>query len=72
MQTIPVLILSGPIGVGKTTVVPEIADLLVANGVRHAVVDLDALTWCFPRPAGDRFHQRLGLRNLVELPCGRR
>src|SRR5262249_33624729 len=64
---VPVLILSGPIGVGKTSVALEIADLLVAEGVPHAVVDLDALTWCFPRPADDRHHQQLGLRNLAAI-----
>ena len=67
MQDVPVLIISGPVGVGKTSVVLEIADLLVPAGVRHAVVDLDALTWCFPRPADDRFHQQLGLRNLAAI-----
>jgi adenylylsulfate kinase-like enzyme len=67
MQAVPVLIISGPVGVGKTSVALEIADLLGPAGVRHAVVDLDALTWCFPRPADDRHHQRLGLRNLAAI-----
>jgi len=33
--------------------------------VRHAVVDLDALAWCFPRPSHDPFYQALALRNLA-------
>ena len=48
VQNVPVLILSGPVGVGKTSVVLEIADLLGAERPRLAVVDFDALTWCFP------------------------
>jgi hypothetical protein len=67
MQNVPVLIVSGPVEVGKTRVALEISDLLVAEGTPHAVVDLDALTWCFPRPPGDRFHQQLGLRNLAAI-----
>ena len=67
MQDVPVLIVSGPVGVGKTSVALEIADLLQGEGPPLAVVDFDGLTWCFPRPAGDRFHQQLGLRNLAAL-----
>jgi hypothetical protein len=72
MQDIPVLILSGPVGVGKTSVALEIVDLLHGEGPPLAVVDFDALTWCFPRPPDDRFHQQLGLRNLAAIWAGYR
>ena len=39
-----VLILTGSMGAGKTTVLGEASDLLTARGVVHAVVDLDALS----------------------------
>jgi len=39
-----VLIISGSLGAGKTTVMSEASDLLCAAGVDHAAIDLDALT----------------------------
>ena len=38
-----VLVISGSMGAGKTTVMAEASDLLVAAGVIHAAIDLDAL-----------------------------
>jgi Ni2+-binding GTPase involved in maturation of urease and hydrogenase len=40
---VPVLVVTGPVGVGKTSVAEEIFDQLAARDVPHAVVDLDAL-----------------------------
>lgn len=37
------LILTGGMGVGKTTVLAECSDLLAIRGITHAAVDLDAL-----------------------------
>lgn len=60
----PVLILTGPVGVGKTTVAAALSDLLNEQGLAHAVIDMDWLHWCHPSPAADPFHLALGLRNL--------
>ena len=38
-----VIVISGSMGSGKTTVLAEASDLLAARGVVHAAVDLDAL-----------------------------
>jgi broad-specificity NMP kinase len=61
----PVLVITGPVGVGKTTVAAAISELLIGAHIAHAVVDLDWLRWCYPPPADDRFHSALGLQNLV-------
>ncbi len=55
-MTVPVLLISGPIGAGKTTVATEAARLVAAAGIGVAEVDLDALTGVLPRPADDRFN----------------
>lgn len=64
-MTVPVLLISGPIGAGKTTVATEAVKLVAEAGIRVAGVDMDALTEVWPRPADDRFNSRLGLRNLA-------
>ena len=58
------LLLTGTVGVGKTTTADQVANLLRAAAVPHAVVDLDELSRCWPAPTGDPFHQQLQLTNL--------
>ena len=45
----------------------ELSRLLHDPPVPHAFVDVDLLAWCFPPPFGDRFNQRLALRNLRDV-----
>jgi GTPase SAR1 family protein len=65
--SVPVLVLSGPVGVGKTTVAHEMFDQLSGRDVAHAVVDLDALGICWPYAEGDPFNERMALRNLAAV-----
>ncbi|MDA8345666.1 MAG: GrpB family protein [Thermaerobacter sp.] len=76
-NTVPVLVLSGPVGVGKSTVADALSDLLAAHGVAHALSDLDALSEVEPRSPGDRFASGFALANLQALfsnarACGAR
>jgi len=64
---VPTLLITGPVGVGKTTVAGEVANLLAEAGVPHAFVDVDALRWCYPAPPGDRFRTGIALRNLAAV-----
>lgn len=48
VQVVPLLLLSGTVGVGKTSVVAEICEILSAREVPHTFVDLDALTCSWP------------------------
>lgn len=64
---LPVLIVTGPVGAGKTTVAAAISAELERREVAHAWVDVDQLAQCFPRPAGDPFHGRLVVRNLADV-----
>src|SRR5262245_9478455 len=41
------LVITGSMGAGKTTVMAEASDLLTARGITHAAVDLDALSLAF-------------------------
>lgn len=63
--TVPVLVLSGTVGAGKSTVLDEVHDLLSAAGVPHACVDCDALSLSWP--ARGRFNQDALLENLASV-----
>jgi adenylate kinase len=41
--TVRVIVITGSMGAGKTTVLGEASDLLAAHGITHAAIDLDAL-----------------------------
>lgn len=64
---VPVLIITGPVGVGKTAAASEVSALLARAAVPHALVDLDALRACYPRPPHDPFHIALAMRNLTDI-----
>jgi adenylylsulfate kinase len=60
-------VLTGPVGVGKTTVAQAISELLDEHDVAHAVIDQDWLRWCHPSPLHDPFQIALGLKNLAAV-----
>ena len=63
----PVLLITGSLGSGKTTVLGEITDILTEIRVPHAIVDQDALSQFFPRPAGDPFGSDMMFENLSAI-----
>lgn len=65
--SILVLIITGPVGAGKSSVALAISDLLNAAERPHALIDMDALRACFPSPPDDPFNMALGLRNLTAV-----
>lgn len=62
---VPVLAISGPVGVGKSTVLVEIHDVLASHGVPHACVERDALAYSWP-PRG-YFNEDAALENLAAV-----
>ena len=63
-QPISVLLIRGPVGVGKTSVAFTISDILKRKSVPHVIIDLDSLREAYPRPKDDPFHMMLGYKNL--------
>lgn len=61
------MVVTGPVGGGKTTVVAAVSDVLDRAAIPHATVDADHLRWCYPSPPADPFRIALGLRNLAAL-----
>jgi len=47
-MSVPTLLITGTVGVGKSTVAAEINDQLAVRGIPNAAIDLDALVWQWP------------------------
>jgi hypothetical protein len=58
------VLITGIFGVGKSSVVAEIADLLEAQDERYAAIDLDWLTWADTGDRGNGAEHRMLLTNL--------
>ena len=65
--TIPTLLITGPVGVGKTSVAFEMIEVLEEHDVAHAFFDVDGLTYFHPKPADDRFGERFAINALGTL-----
>lgn len=63
-MSIPLLLITGPAGVGKTTIAFEVCVQLAAAGVAHAMIDLDETERLWPPPADDPHRERLNEANL--------
>ncbi|MEU4541521.1 hypothetical protein AB0G15_42505 [Streptosporangium sp. NPDC023825] len=63
--SLPLLWLSGPTGVGKSTVGWEVFAQLSRAGVKTAFVDVDQISLCYPMPEG--VTHRLRARNLAAM-----
>ena len=66
---VPTILITGPVGSGKTTVAIEASAQLEAAGIAHALVDTDELDRIFPAPPDAR--TRLHLPSATSKRCGR-
>ncbi|MBN2176578.1 MAG: GNAT family N-acetyltransferase [Demequinaceae bacterium] len=62
-----VLVISGTIGAGKTTVGWAVSDVLAERGVRHAIIDGDRFAQAEPAPGEDPYNQELMFACLREI-----
>ena len=66
------LLINGTVGVGKSTVAAHLGDVLAAQRVPHALIDLDHLRWSWPPPPDDPFNLTIELRNLTSVAANYR
>jgi predicted ABC-type ATPase len=61
------LIITGTMGAGKTTVLTEASDILALRGIEHAAIDLDALALAYlPSGAGNDDVMYLNLQSVCK------
>lgn len=63
----PILLISGPVGVGKSVIGGEVAEILEQKRIPYTFIDFDQLRYTYPRPADDPWGNRLGFQNLAAI-----
>jgi predicted kinase len=58
------ILITGTVGVGKSTMAARVGAVLQARGIAHAVIDLDEIRRFWPKPADDPFGLQVELQNL--------
>ena len=66
-MNIPLLLITGTVGVGKSSVADEVFEILKAQSKPLALINLDELGYACPTPQDDPFHIRLRLKNLASV-----
>ena len=66
-QKVPLLLITGTVGVGKSSVADEVFEILKARGNPVALINLDELGYAHPKPEDDPYQLRLRLKNLAAV-----
>lgn len=66
------LIITGPVGSGKTTVMAALTELLEKHNQPSAGIDMDNLRWFFPKQPGDPFGGFVGRQHLAFIAANYR
>jgi hypothetical protein len=64
-DSVPVLLITGAVGAGKTTITGEASRLLREAGIAAAAVDLAVIGNCWPPPPDDQWNEDVIHRNLA-------
>ena len=59
-MTVPTILITGPVGVGKTTVASDVSWIAETAQVPHGGIDVDGLTWMYPYPPSSVAYDNVG------------
>jgi adenylylsulfate kinase len=65
--SVPVLVLSGAVGVGKSTIGRCVARQLRNADISHALIDHEWLAYSWPVPPDDPWNERVAAQNLANV-----
>lgn len=67
-ENVDILLITGPAGVGKSTLCWEIGAALTAAGTPHAIIETDELDRIYPKPSTDELERlKPGTRDVSSL-----
>lgn len=66
------IVITGPVGAGKTTIMSSLTSLLEEQFQPCAGVDMDHLRWFYPKEPGDHFGGAIGRKHLAYLAASYR
>lgn len=67
-HAIPVVVVTGTIGAGKTAVATAMSEALHERGIRHGLIEVDWLGEVYPAPyPDDPYSTRFAMKNLVAI-----
>jgi hypothetical protein len=66
-RVVPVLMVTGPVGVGKSIVLHEADALLLDAGIQHATVELEEIARCWPEAIKGSGRKTFVYQNLAAL-----
>ena len=64
-SSVPVLLITGAVGVGKTRTASAVSGLLAEKGILHACLDLPQISKAFPERRDDPWNEQLARHNLA-------
>lgn len=64
MNTVKLLLITGTVGVGKSSVADEVFEILRRNKKPIALINIDEFGYAYPHPDNDQFNVGLQLSNL--------
>ena len=59
------IVVTGPVGAGKTTIMATLTELLEEHGIPNGGVDMDHFRWFYPKSTEDPFGGEIGRKNLA-------
>lgn len=72
MQNRQAIVITGPVGSGKTTVMATLTEIMEEQNTSCAGIDMDHFRWFFPKQPGDPFGGDVGRKNLAFLAANYR
>jgi predicted kinase len=67
-RNVPVVVVTGTIGAGKSTIANVASEILHARDIRHGLIEVDSFEGVYPPPdPNDPFNNEFGMRNIATL-----
>ncbi|MGH2807381.1 MAG: AAA family ATPase [Actinomycetota bacterium] len=66
-HNVPVVVVTGTIGAGKTTIAEQASEIMHARGIRHGLLEADWLQGVYPAPEDDPFNTRFVMKNITQF-----